>query len=950
MSNAKYRIVSDNLRKIVANEEILKVLTAIENEYPLSIIEKSRLKNSLSGKQISLWITNSSGKITFVNENLKEFLAMSSPEGFSEQEAFLSSVSEIVLPLTEQVIRYSGILVRDEIDLRASEILSGYDVIKIPILDSKENVVATVGIIQPSKVLSLSDREEDLIYSTIEKLNLPFLIFDFSGRIKKISSGFAETFGIIQSDIPGKTLSDFFGKKLGEEIDAFLYSEDNNDEVELNIKDFYSDSNYKNLNLYIKKIFNRKKVLSGGFITLVKMNEENIGKVMEEKIYDIILRTSPQPIFIYDSENLIFLAVNDAALALYGYDRKSFLTLDLTDLYSPENIQTLLEANEEDNHSGWGNPVKNKRKDGTVLIVRMSKVKINYNGKDAVLTYLDDSSKTLELEKEIKEFRAFSKLASDAFVETDAEGFILRVNPAFTQLFSFSDKEISGDSFVSLITDQDRGKINKSIFINKQKEEVTFPVSFKSKNGKTINANAHFLPILDFFNEVISYSIFIKPDVSKAVPSELIGTVIPESSSSTNVSGIDASFLGHLFHELLTPINVIIGFSQELAESIEKPTPEQLESAEIIKENQKALKNLMDAASEYVALEEDNVEISPVTFSIVDILDEVEERVKKVAQSYGVTLKYGKISSSITLINDKERVISLVAMFWEFAVRGSKEGQVYLSAMQDEGKVLIIIRDDRKTISQGLIVAMNEFLTEDENIIRRNYGISRFAVRLFRKLSHLLQVSFTEVKKGNEIVGFAAQLPVAIDLGKSPVIENKKKEREEPPVVEKAIEIERPKPKPEPDVKEKPKAVAEPITNKVPEVKKETAANKTIVLSELSCLLLEDQIDSQILFKQQMKELKNIEVVPKFEDALPLLKSKKFDFIVMDINLQGEYNGLDALHEIRNIPSYSNVPIIAATAYVMPGDHDNYIRAGFDDFISKPIMREKMLESLKRIL
>ncbi len=883
---------------------------------------------------------------------MKEFLAVGAAEGFSEKEAFLSSIAEVMTLLTEQAVRYKEILVRDDLTLTDSELLSGYDVIKIPVFDSNENVVATIGIIQPDRILSLSDREEYLIYSTIEKLNLPFAIFDYSGKIKKSSLGFAEAFGLKRNEITGENLTDFFGKKLGEEISMFLYSEEKNDETEFELKDFYADSSYKNLNLYIKKIFNRKNVLSGGFITLVRMNEENIGRIMEEKIYDIILNTSPQPIFIYDSENLMFLAVNDAALSLYGYDRKSFLSLDLTDLYSPENIQTLLESNEDENETGWGKPVKNKRKDGTVLIVRMSKVKINYDGKDAVLTYLEDASKALEFEKELKEFHAFSQMAAEAFVETDAEGFISKVNPAFTELFSFHEKEITGDSFVTLITDQDRGKINKTIFINKKNEETTLEVSFKNKNGKIFSAQAHFLPISDFFNEVISYSIFIKPEVAyEAADKSFHSGVAAPVSSSEGVSGIDAAFLGHLFHELLTPINVIIGFSQELAESIENPTPEQLESAEIIKENQKALKNLMDAASEYVALEENNVEISPVTFSIVDILDEVEDRVKKVAESYGVTLKYGKISSSITLINDKERVISIISMLWEFAVRGTKEGQAYLSAKQENGKVLIIVRDDRKTISQDLIVAMNEFLTEDENIIRRNYGISRFAVRLFRKLAHLLQVTFTEVTKGNEIVGFAAQLPVAIDLGKTPVVEKKEEKREVIPVVEKTVEIERPKPVPTPEVSEKPKAkIAETIVNKVPEAANKNSGNKKIILSELSCLLLEDQIDSQILFKQQMKELKDIEVAAKFEDALPLLKRKKFDFIVMDINLQGEYNGLDALHEIRNIPAYRDVPIIAATAYVMPGDHDNYIRAGFDDFISKPIMRDKMIESLRRVL
>jgi CheY-like chemotaxis protein len=98
-----------------------------------------------------------------------------------------------------------------------------------------------------------------------------------------------------------------------------------------------------------------------------------------------------------------------------------------------------------------------------------------------------------------------------------------------------------------------------------------------------------------------------------------------------------------------------------------------------------------------------------------------------------------------------------------------------------------------------------------------------------------------------------------------------------------------------------------------------------------------------------MKELKEMKYAVSFEEALPLITSNQFDFIVMDINLQGEYNGLDALKMIRHMPGYSKLPIIAVTAYVLPGDKEKFVAAGFNDFISKPIFREKMIESLEKI-
>jgi CheY-like chemotaxis protein len=80
-----------------------------------------------------------------------------------------------------------------------------------------------------------------------------------------------------------------------------------------------------------------------------------------------------------------------------------------------------------------------------------------------------------------------------------------------------------------------------------------------------------------------------------------------------------------------------------------------------------------------------------------------------------------------------------------------------------------------------------------------------------------------------------------------------------------------------------------------------------------------------------------------------MLESRTFDFIVMDINLQGEYNGLDALKIINKMTAHENTPIIAVTAYVLPGDKEKFISTGFNDFVSKPIFREKMIESLERV-
>jgi CheY-like chemotaxis protein len=124
---------------------------------------------------------------------------------------------------------------------------------------------------------------------------------------------------------------------------------------------------------------------------------------------------------------------------------------------------------------------------------------------------------------------------------------------------------------------------------------------------------------------------------------------------------------------------------------------------------------------------------------------------------------------------------------------------------------------------------------------------------------------------------------------------------------------------------------------------------RQIDLSKITCLYIEDQIDSQILFKVQMKELKDIKFAVSFEEAIPLFKSYNFDLIVIDMNLSGEYNGLDALKMVHQISGLESTPVIAVSAYVLPGDKEKFISSGFSDFISKPLFREKMIDSINKI-
>jgi len=99
-----------------------------------------------------------------------------------------------------------------------------------------------------------------------------------------------------------------------------------------------------------------------------------------------------------------------------------------------------------------------------------------------------------------------------------------------------------------------------------------------------------------------------------------------------------------------------------------------------------------------------------------------------------------------------------------------------------------------------------------------------------------------------------------------------------------------------------------------------------------------------------MKELKKIVIANSFEQAIPLLNSNKFDLIITDINLPGQFNGIDVMHAIKQTPKYEATPVIAVTSYVLPGDRERFIKAGFNAFIHKPVTRNKLKLVVKNLI
>lgn len=85
------------------------------------------------------------------------------------------------------------------------------------------------------------------------------------------------------------------------------------------------------------------------------------------------------------------------------------------------------------------------------------------------------------------------------------------------------------------------------------------------------------------------------------------------------------------------------------------------------------------------------------------------------------------------------------------------------------------------------------------------------------------------------------------------------------------------------------------------------------------------------------------------EDALAILQAEPPDLILMDIALPG-MSGDDLTRQIKAAPQWCHLPIIALTASAMKGDREQFLKAGCDDYISKPLDTHALVELVEHHL
>ncbi len=376
-------------------------------------------------------------------------------------------------------------------------------------------------------------------------------------------------------------------------------------------------------------------------------------------------------------------------------------------------------------------------------------------------------------------------------------------------------------------------------------------------------------------------------------------------------NAMKTTFLANISHELRTPLGAILGYADLILEQ-KSSEKERTAFAETILKNGHQLLHLVDDLLDLTKVEAGKVEIEKIPFSPMQTLTEVIELLTLSAKKKDLELSLATQNQAPLLISsDPLRLRQILMNVIGNAIKFSEQGRVQVNVRHEPGlspdSIAYLVFEIQDT-GPGLSIPEQERLfkpfTQADASITRKYGGTGLGLNLSRHLARLLGGEL-ELEWSQPGVGtrFCLRIPAQI---------------------------------PEENT----------LVNAVNLPAKLSKAR--VIPFGRSILVVEDNLDNQDLITRYLADIHaEIEVASDGLQAIQMVQAFDFDMILMDVQMPI----LDGLQTARLLRKKRFAkPIIALTAHAMKEDRDRCLEAGFDDYLTKPIDRNVLLDKIAQHL
>jgi len=621
----------------------------------------------------------------------------------------------------------------------------------------------------------------------------------------------------------------------------------------------------------------------------------------EEK-YKLAFRTSPDSINITKIDG-VYVDINDGFTEVTGYTREDVIgvsSLELNIWARPEDRVKLIEGLKK---TGIVENLESvfRSKDGSLITALMSARFIKINGELHILSITRDITERKNIEEALKQseeiFNSFMEYSPVFVFFKDVQSRAIRLSRNYEQLFGMTIENALGKTMDELFPSElSKSMVDDDLTVIRDGKAIKV---IENLNGRIFETTK--FPIVKDGKTSALAGFTIDITDRKKAEEELIKAKEKAEESDR----LKSAFLANMSHEIRTPMNAIKGFAQLLEEE-NLPHKKRCKYSKIINQRTDDLLTLINDLLDIAKIEAGQLTIVEKPEDLNNLFDEIFQFFKT-QQEYvdpkPITLKFiNELTNVQSLISaDFFRLRQILINLVNNALKFTSVGYVIFGCrLQDNKTLLFYVEDSGIGIPEDKYALVFEpFRQINESYLSKNFGGTGLGLSIVKGLVELMKGKIwieSQPQLGTKIFFTIPYMPTNI-------ISSHTEKRNDG------------------------------IYN---------WDEKTIMIVE------DDEFNAQLIIEFIAKtKVKFIHAIDG-NQAIEFVKSNQhIDLILMDIQLP-DINGYELTRMLKGISPLSK--IIAQTAYAAEGDKNRAFDCGCDDYISKPIERQKFLKLIHKHL
>ncbi len=547
------------------------------------------------------------------------------------------------------------------------------------------------------------------------------------------------------------------------------------------------------------------------------------------------------------------------------------------------------------------------------------------------------SEKSFKIEQSEQRYRSIFYNSTEGIFQITPEGKFLTINPSFARMLGYENiSELMNKNMKQIVTNLvERDKLIK--ILNERDKATDFRLTFIRRNGEEITTSMNVIKLKDDVSDKYYFEASVT-DVSKQLAAEQDRNRAEISlrkekeksdrlaQEALKLSGLKTKFLANMSHEIRTPMNGIIGFLSLIENDIYENKEELKQYVITAKQSAEALLEIINSILDLSKIESGRVELERLNFNFKKILDQSISiiQAKVVEKGLKINIKMSD-ESELNFIGDPTRIRQVFINLLSNAVKFTNEGEINIEIKTEPFtsnriKILVSITDTGIGIPADKINLLFKAFSQVDGTEGSKLGGTGLGLVICKEFVSMMGGAI----RCESVEGHGSRFSFEIFVFKS--IES---------------------PEPQLDASQKSTFVTDKsIIDENSIIKHNFEKRKKYKL-----LLAEDNlINQKVILKILTSSGFNTEAVLNGSDALSAYSNNHYDLLLMDVQMP-EIDGLEVTAKIRKMDSPKNmVPIIAITAHALIGDREKCLKAGMDEYISKPIKNFELLGLIDKLL